>query len=317
MVRDSFSGEEESAMDDRNGADGDAIVQKCIDACSKLAGKLKSTDPFEVPHPQYVREHATDFRTRSTVGIMLNGCQIDNMVVGGPAWNSHQLEHGDEILKVDGRTVDADDILDGLVGNDLPGSTVRLTVRKDIPGNSLETVTLHRMASEVIADRRRMFELFTSIKDRAVQVHDLVIPSIVDKCIQLWASMLESDMDRQDMTRRKYGILQEQCTRIAHDVKADLRRLRNQDRRSLQGIVEEEAEARLRAERSLAALSTSFQDVDSLATQLASEVERRKRVEQGRKSVERELKQATAEAAGLRERLRTGRGSGEIGRAHV
>jgi hypothetical protein len=35
------------------------------------------------------------------VGLLLQGCTIESMIVGGPAYNSRQLERGDVILKVD------------------------------------------------------------------------------------------------------------------------------------------------------------------------------------------------------------------------
>ena len=36
------------------------------------------------------------------IGILLCGVTIDNMIIGGPAYNSRQLEIGDIILQVDG-----------------------------------------------------------------------------------------------------------------------------------------------------------------------------------------------------------------------
>ncbi len=40
------------------------------------------------------------FSTKTTVGMMLDGFTIDNMVLGGPAYNSQQLVKGDVITKV-------------------------------------------------------------------------------------------------------------------------------------------------------------------------------------------------------------------------
>jgi C-terminal processing protease CtpA/Prc len=37
--------------------------------------------------------------------MLLRGCTVDNTVVGGPAYNSRQLEPGDVILQVDGVAV--------------------------------------------------------------------------------------------------------------------------------------------------------------------------------------------------------------------
>ena len=61
---------------------------------------------------------------------MMNGITVDNTVMGGPAYNSKQITHGDVILKVNGTIATKDNILDLLVGNDIPGSPVELRVAK-------------------------------------------------------------------------------------------------------------------------------------------------------------------------------------------
>jgi C-terminal processing protease CtpA/Prc len=61
---------------------------------------------------------------------MLLGTMIDNLVVGGPAYNSRQLHHGDVILKVDGVPVTQTNIHEVMVGSDIPGSPILLTVAR-------------------------------------------------------------------------------------------------------------------------------------------------------------------------------------------
>lgn len=60
---------------------------------------------------------------------MLNGLTINNMVEGGPAYKSKQLEKGDIILSVDGQDVTLESCPDALIGNDVPGSMVTMTVQ--------------------------------------------------------------------------------------------------------------------------------------------------------------------------------------------
>jgi hypothetical protein len=60
------------------------------------------------------------------VGMMLMGCTIENMVMGGPAYNSYKLDKGDIILKVDGKPVDEDSLLPALIGSDVPGEEMAL-----------------------------------------------------------------------------------------------------------------------------------------------------------------------------------------------
>lgn len=67
------------------------------------------------------------------VGLLLQGCTVDQLVVGGPAYNSGELDKGDEIVRVDGVAVDTDTLLKTLIGADAPGSTVTLHVHKGGP----------------------------------------------------------------------------------------------------------------------------------------------------------------------------------------
>lgn len=54
-------------------------------------------------------------------------------------------------------------------------------------------VPLVRMPTEMIADRRRLFELFTSLKDRAILDKDIA-GGIIDETIALWSKMVLADM---------------------------------------------------------------------------------------------------------------------------
>jgi hypothetical protein len=67
------------------------------------------------------------------VGIMLSGTMIDNTVVGGPAHNSKQFEHGDVVLEVDGHEANNGNIFELLIGNDTPGSVVEVRLAKGDP----------------------------------------------------------------------------------------------------------------------------------------------------------------------------------------
>jgi S1-C subfamily serine protease len=64
---------------------------------------------------------------------MLNGTMIENTVVGGPAHNSKQFEHGDVILEVDGQEAKNANIFELLIGSDIPGSAVEVKLAKGGP----------------------------------------------------------------------------------------------------------------------------------------------------------------------------------------
>ena len=55
---------------------------------------------------------------------------IDNCVVGGPAYNTRRLEHGDVIKFIDRISATQDNIHELLIGKDIPGTSVTVIVAK-------------------------------------------------------------------------------------------------------------------------------------------------------------------------------------------
>jgi hypothetical protein len=102
-------------------------------------------------------------------GMILDGTVIDSMVVGGPAFNTGQLDRGDEILSINRETASEANLHVLLVGSDAPGSSVTVTVRK-AAGGAIKDVVIPRMDTEVIADRCRLYELCAEIKVRSPAV---------------------------------------------------------------------------------------------------------------------------------------------------
>jgi C-terminal processing protease CtpA/Prc len=111
---------------------------------------------------------------------MLHGTKIESTLIGGPSFGL--INKGDQIMKIDGKDVTNDSVLEALRGCDIPGSTVIITVQRQYPGieesgvvvenNSLKMhdgyvdVEVTRMATADIADHQRIFELFTVFKVR-------------------------------------------------------------------------------------------------------------------------------------------------------
>lgn len=61
---------------------------------------------------------------------MLLGNEIDYLLIGGSAYGSRKLDKGDVIMKVDGKVATKENVSSMLIGSDIPGSTVTLTVQK-------------------------------------------------------------------------------------------------------------------------------------------------------------------------------------------
>jgi hypothetical protein len=108
------------------------------------------------------------------------------------------------------------------VGDDVPGSELTLTVQKGGKAGNVRVVKLQRIATERIADRRRMFELFTLIKARGSELQDDKIPSTVDKCISTWTNMLVADAYHQQKAIKRFKCLREQCIRWLDQLCQDL-----------------------------------------------------------------------------------------------
>ena len=133
------------------------------------------------------------------VGVMLHGTKVENTLFGGPAFG--HLIKGDILVKIDGVPVSEETILADLRGSDIPGSTVVLTVLRskqctdslqnqerhspiDAPNFSADEddmdeidIRITRIATAEIADRRKMFDHFTSLQVRAGKKFDICCQS--------------------------------------------------------------------------------------------------------------------------------------------
>ena len=110
-------------------------------------------------------------------------------MVGGPAYSSAELQRGDTILRVDGDDVTAATFPQKIVGSDIPGSEVTLSVRREST-QTVEDVKIRRMARESLANFEHMFELFTRVKESALLEADDERAASVDACISHWSRMV-------------------------------------------------------------------------------------------------------------------------------
>lgn len=62
------------------------------------------------------------------LGIILNGLMVVDTITGGPAYD--KLFRGNEIVEVDGKAATEKNVRDLLIGCDVPGTIVTLTVSR-------------------------------------------------------------------------------------------------------------------------------------------------------------------------------------------
>ena len=230
---------------DYSAEDLESLAQSVVLLANKIL-EVSQTSTLDVQTEEI--ESAANFHSRTTCGLMLKYNMIDNMVLGGPAFNTRQLSKGDLILKIDGfACTSKEEIHNLLLGEDIPGTTVTLTVKHNHHDSAdrwmywdddvdvlldgvIRDVTLIRMANEEIVDRRRIFELFTSLKDHALQRHDHDTGYIVDETISLWTKMVHADLRHDEQIEQNVKNLQGLLNSLLKDLLMELHHLHRMSR---------------------------------------------------------------------------------------
>jgi len=70
---------------------------------------------------------------------------------------------------------------------------------------------LQRVSTDEIADKRRMFDLFTSIENRAKKDKNDAILADAEDALALWTQMLSDEQDKYDACEASLGAMQVDC----------------------------------------------------------------------------------------------------------
>jgi hypothetical protein len=152
------------------------------------------------------------------VGIMFSGIgQVESVMIGSPAYLSGKVQRGDFIVEVDGKSVSGSTVLSAIIGEDIPGSYLTLTLKRD--GNMVY-VTLKRIPTADVADKRRMFDLFTLLKDRAKKDQDWDAVKYVEETLLLWEKMTSADQIHDDQIVENVKSMQTDCTYCSDEIAA-------------------------------------------------------------------------------------------------
>eukprot|EP00960_Hanusia_phi_P037590 753023-Hanusia_phi.AAC.8 len=130
-----------------------------------------------------------------TVGLMLKGTAIDDMVIGGPAHHSNAFERGDTIVRVDGKEVNAETVLRALVGDDVPGGLVDITIKK-ISGMTL-TTSLRRALSSKVAEKRTVQEQINRLRDLTTGFSDSAVNMTLNNLVASWSKMQSQECEEE------------------------------------------------------------------------------------------------------------------------
>lgn len=115
---------------------------------------------------------------------MCTGTTVDSLLAGAPASVSGKIFKGDKVVEVDSVSATNSNVIDLLIGDDTPGTIVNVKVARE--GGSFGViieVPLKRACTADLADKKRLFELFTKIKDIATHKADSETGALVDDAI--------------------------------------------------------------------------------------------------------------------------------------
>jgi hypothetical protein len=153
----------------------------------------------------HLAEHqtlTTSDRNSTTLGLMLkyegnseSKVTIDFVLIGTPAWNSKKIHKGDVLVAVDGNEEKGEAMIAKLLG--AHGTSVILTIKKE-GGDEPVDVELQRMATSLVADKRKMFDLFTAIEHRFLMDKDMIGKKYNDDALAFWTQMCMEEIDQDN-----------------------------------------------------------------------------------------------------------------------
>ena len=136
---------------------------------------------------------------------------VYEVLVSGPAFRSKKIAKGDEILSIDGESnLQGDAIFEALKGSNVPGSKVTLIVKK---ANSalVEEVVLYRMSTFEIADKRKMFDIWTKILDSSRKSRDDTSAKLAQDGLDLWTQMELEQIMQDERCEANVAAMQRDC----------------------------------------------------------------------------------------------------------
>jgi hypothetical protein len=147
----------------------------------------------------------------TTIGIMFDDKTyiIENTLVGGPAFNSKKVFKGDIIVSVDGTQVNGENIMGLLKGVDKPESVVTIGLKRT--SGNVEEVKLRRMANAKLADKRLMFDLYTTMVNRAKIVKDADLQKCVQEVFDHWTAQMEEEFLHDEIVASNVHEMQRKC----------------------------------------------------------------------------------------------------------
>ena len=197
--------------------EGSAFLERATALVRLAQGRVAEDHLTEALKPQLAKDGVSDQST--TVGITFEEMRInhegsvvvDGVMFGGPAYRSKKISKGDIVLGVDGMQLyTASAILAALKGNDIPGTSVTLTM-KNPDTNVVKDVIVQRQLTAEVAEKRKMFDLFTGIQLTAKRNSDADTLKDVEQALAMWIAMLVAEEEKDARCVAKMEAMQGDC----------------------------------------------------------------------------------------------------------
>ncbi len=126
---------------------------------ANLRACINAMSPLNVGYA--LPEQGSKPASNCTIGLMLNGCTIEDTMPGSPSFLCGKIKPGDEIKEVDDQKVTVEDVVEKIKGSDAPGSKLKLLLRA--ADASSKTVELLRQPRPHVIERRDIFLLLGTL----------------------------------------------------------------------------------------------------------------------------------------------------------
>eukprot|EP00960_Hanusia_phi_P029293 747870-Hanusia_phi.AAC.9 len=107
-------------------------------------------------------------RSSSAIGLILDGCKVDSIVPGSPAFACGLIAPGDEILMVNGRAASPEDAMALLRGEDKAGAVVEVVLSK-VDGSSVKVV-LPKVSVSLVINRQTLNQSLTDVQEMLISL---------------------------------------------------------------------------------------------------------------------------------------------------
>ena len=162
-------------------------------------------------------------KTRTTLGLVYSeGCEVTRVLIGGPAFRSGQISEGDTLVSIEGRALTGLDqraALALIVGNDEPGSKCVIEVKEKISG-IVKRVVLERIANDLLAHKRQMFDAVELLKDRLRSLKDTKGIQLMDSIWSLWTKTMLEEHQHESTCLENIAAMRRETTEFVQQLRA-------------------------------------------------------------------------------------------------